>query len=407
MNNRIAQVIAVLALLILTGGAACSAGFVAGGVVGAPLFRNAPSVAAPAPSASPADREALLAAFWEAWDIVHQNYVDQPLDDKKLLQGAIRGMVEAVGDPYTAYTTPEEAELLNTSLTGELQGIGAQVEQAGDMLRIVSPMPGSPAEAAGVLPDDLIVAVDDEPLAGLSQTEMVLRVRGPAGSTVKLTVKRAGENEFLEFNIVRARITIPSVESKMLDGNVGYIKINDFGQNTARDFRDQLRTLLSQRPVGLVLDLRNNPGGYLNTAVDIASQFIGEGVILREQFGNGSEDTYPARPGGLALDIPLVVLINKGSASASEIVAGAIQDRGRGTLVGETSFGKGSVQRPQSLSNNQGEVRVTIARWLTPNGRQINKVGIEPDVVVELTRADREAKRDPQLERAVELLTQP
>lgn len=407
MNNRIAQVIAVLALLILTGGAACSAGFVAGGVVGAPLFRNAPSLAAPAPSASPADRETLLAAFWEAWDIVHQNYVDQPLDDKKLLQGAIRGMVEAVGDPYTAYTTPEEAELLNTSLTGELQGIGAQVEQAGDMLRIVSPMPGSPAEAAGVLPDDLIVAVDDEPLAGLSQTEMVLRVRGPAGSAVKLTVKRAGENEFLEFNIVRARITIPSVESKILDGNVGYIKINDFGQNTARDFRDQLRTLLSQRPVGLVLDLRNNPGGYLNTAVDIASQFIGGGVILREQFGNGSEDTYPARPGGLALDIPLVVLINKGSASASEIVAGAIQDRGRGTLVGETSFGKGSVQRPQSLSNNQGEVRVTIARWLTPNGRQINKVGIEPDVVVELTRADREAKRDPQLERAVELLTRP
>ncbi len=406
MNNRIAQVIGVIVLLIFTGGAACSAGFVAGGTLGAPLFSRVPSVAAPAPSTA-ADRETMLAAFWEAWDIVHQNYVDQPLDDKKLMQGAIRGMMEAVGDPYTAYTTPEEAELLNTSLSGELQGIGAQVEQAGDMLRIVSPMPGSPAEAAGVLPDDLVVAVDDEPLAGLSQTEMVLRVRGPAGSTVKLTIQRAGQREFLEFSIVRARITIPSVESKMLDGNVGYLKINDFGQNTSGEFRQQLRALLDQRPVGLVLDLRNNPGGYLNTAVDIASQFIGDGVVLREQFGDGSEDTYQARPGGLARDIPLVVLINKGSASASEIVAGAIQDRGRGTLVGEISFGKGSVQRPQALSNNQGEVRVTIARWLTPNGRQINKVGIEPDVVVELTPEDREAKRDPQLDKAVELLTQP
>ncbi|HLE29504.1 MAG TPA: S41 family peptidase [Anaerolineales bacterium] len=352
-----------------------------------------------------AAEDKLMAPFWEAWDLVHQEYVDQPVDDTKLAQGAIRGMMAALGDPHSSYMNPTEYEIEVSNQSGDLQGIGAYVEAAGDYLRIVSPFPGSPAEAAGLRPGDLIIKVDGVDVAGLGEFEIISRVRGPEGTTVHLTIQREGEKEPLEFTLVRARIHIPSVESKMLDGNVAYVKVNDFGDKTTAELKDALKSLEVNQPVGLVLDLRGNPGGYLNTAIEVVSQFISDGVVMREKYGDGRERTYEAIPDGLATQIPLVVLIDKGSASASEIVAGAIQDTRRGTIVGEKSYGKGSVQNWRELRGDNGAVRVTIARWLTPSGRSIHQVGITPDVAVEMTEDDHAAERDPQLDKAVSILT--
>jgi carboxyl-terminal processing protease len=363
---------------------------------------------APAAAGTPSELEVMFRPFWQAWDIVHRDFADQPVDDAALMQGAIRGMLQALGDPHTAYLTPEEAELASTYLDGELEGIGALVETSGDRARIVSPLPGSPAEAAGLLPGDLILTIDGDDIADQTLVTIVGKVRGPAGSVVILEIEREGEPEPLTFTIVRAKIIIPSVESRMLESGVGYVKINDFGEKTDSELRQQLRDLLTQEPRGLVLDLRGNPGGYLTTAIDVASEFIPNGVVMLERFGDGAEKTYRAQSGGVAADLPLVVLIDKGSASASEIVAGAVQDRERGLVVGEPSYGKGSVQIPRQLSGeNGGELRVTIARWLTPNGHWIHGEGITPDVVVERTAEDRAAGRDPQLEKAIELLTNP
>ena len=343
--------------------------------------------------------------FWEAWGLVHQQYVDQPVDDEKLMQGAIRGMLNALGDQHTSYLTPGEYQLLTSDLQGQLEGIGAEVDASGEFVKIISPLPGSPAEAAGILPGDTIIKVDHQDLTGLSGTEVIMRVRGPAGTTVHLTIQREGHEEPLEFDIVRAKITIPSVESKMLEGNIGYVKINNFGADTTDDLRSTLKDVMAKKPKGLVLDLRGNPGGYLDAAIGVVSQFIGDGTVMLEKFGDGHEETYTARTGGLALDVPLVVLVNEGSASASEIVAGAIQDRARGTLVGEKTYGKGTVQTSSILSHDEGAVKITIARWLTPEGRTIHGLGLEPDVAVILTEDDRAAGRDPQLDKAIEILS--
>ncbi|MGQ0600360.1 MAG: S41 family peptidase [Anaerolineales bacterium] len=359
----------------------------------------------PAVAGTPAELQTTFRPFWQAWDAVHENYVEQPVDDVQLMRGAIRGMLAALDDPYTAYMTPEELTVNMSHLDGELEGIGATVEtdDKTGYTRIVSPMAGSPAEVAGILPGDLILSINGEDIAGQDITTVVSKVRGAAGSTVQLSVQRAGRDDPLEFTITRAKINIASVEGKVLDGNIGYVKINSFGEKTASELKTQLRAVLNENPVGLILDLRGNPGGYLDTAIEVVSQFIPNGVVMLERFGDGEEKTYEALSGGLATDIPLVVLIDKGSASASEIVAGAVQDRGRGTLVGETSFGKGSVQTSKTLVSDGG-LRITIARWMTPNGNWIHKQGIAPDVAVERTEEDRAAQRDPQLEKAIEIL---
>lgn len=241
-------------------------------------------------------------------------------------------------------------------------------------------------------------------MTGVPPEEARLKVLGPEGTQVMLTVAREGETEPLDFTITRAQIEIRSAEGKMLEDNVAYVDINTFGENTTQELRAALDDVLKQNPRGIVIDLRNNPGGYLSTAVEVSSEFIEEGVILYEQYGDGRRDEHKALGNGQALDIPLVVLINEGSASASEILAGALQDYERATLVGGKSFGKGSVQNWVPLSNNQGAARVTIARWLTPDERLIDHIGLMPDVVVEMTPEDFEAGRDPQLDTAVETL---
>lgn len=351
------------------------------------------------------DVEALFEPFWAAWMILHEEFVDQPVDETELMRGAIRGMLDSLGDEHTTYMDPDEYMQANIPLNGSYEGIGAWVDPDAEYLTIVSPMKGSPAERAGLKPGDEIVAVDGEDMTGVDGNLVIRRVLGEAGTTVRLTIRREGEPELFDVEIVRERIVIPSTESEMLEGDIAYIHLLQFGTDTTSDLREELETLLAQNPRGLILDLRFNGGGFLNTAIEVASEFIGEGVIMVEQFGDGSEQVYEADPGGLATEIPLIVLVNAGSASASEIVAGAIQDHERGLLIGETTFGKGSVQNWIALPDDNGAVRVTIARWYTPDGRQIHQIGLVPDIEIIPTDEDIDADRDVQLEKALELLT--
>lgn len=355
-------------------------------------------------TATPVDTETLFKPFWQAWDLVHEQYVDQPVDDEKLMQGAIRGMLDSLGDQHTGYLDPDEYQQANAPLQGDYDGIGAWVDSTGEYLTITSSMDGSPAEAAGLQAGDQIVAVDGQDVSGVDPAIVLRSVLGPAGSSVTLSIQREGESAPFDVTIVRANIKIELVHGKMLDNNIGYIQILQFGMDTDKDLRTTLQKILDQDPDGLVLDLRNNPGGYLETAINIVSQFIGDGTVMYEEYGNGQKITYTARPNGLATDIPLVVLVNEGSASASEITAGAIQDRGRAPLIGATTYGKGSVQSWTELDNSEGAVKITIAHWLTPNGTQITGKGLTPDYVVPYTEEDYNAGKDPQLDKATEVL---
>ena len=356
-------------------------------------------------SATPQDLEGLFQPFWEVWAIIHAQFVDQPVDDLALMRGAIRGMLESLGDEHTSFMDPQEFTDANSQMEGSYEGIGAYVDTGGDYLTVTSPIPGSPAEKAGLKPKDTIIAIDGEDMTGINPELARKKVLGPAGTVVTLTILREGMEEPFDVEITRDKITIASVESEMLDNGIAYLKLNTFGETTTRELKQQLGALMDQNPKGLIFDLRYNGGGYLQTAVEVTSQFISDGVVLYEQYGDGRKDSFDALPGGLAVDIPMVVLINEGSASASEIVAGALQDLQRAQLVGVTSYGKGSVQNWIPLADNQGAVRVTIAKWLTPDGRTIHKLGLTPDVIVELTDEDAAAERDPQLDKAIELLS--
>jgi carboxyl-terminal processing protease len=321
------------------------------------------------------------------------------------MRGAIRGMLDALEDPHTTYLDPEEYTMLNTSLQGEdtYEGIGAWVDTRGDYLMIISPMPGSPAENAELRTGDKIIGIDGEDMTGLDGEVVRKKVLGPAGSTVRLTIAREGVEPF-DVMITRDNITVPSIESRLLEDNIGYIRLFIFSDDVGDELHQALKEMLANNPDGLILDLRNNGGGYLDSAVDVLSEFVSDSVVMYEEYGDGARKPLKARSGGLATDIPLVVLINEGSASSSEIVAGAIQDLKRGELIGATSFGKGSVQMPSTLKNEQGAVRITIARWLTPNGRTIHQVGLTPDYDIPITDEDISASRDPQLDKAIELL---
>ncbi len=407
----------LIALILLTG--TCAAGFVAGQVIGQADGKQAvdlpflPSLSNPlaGPTTSdpeadtPEDSKELFRPFWQAWDLVNQMYVDQPVNKTVLMRGAIKGMVDALGDEHSSYLDPAMFKEANEHLEGqEYEGIGAWVDVTGEYLRIISPMPGSPAEEADLRPGDQVIAIDGEDMTGKDGEYARQHVLGPAGSTVRLTILREGVEKPFDVDVKRGAIVVPSVTGKMLDEGIAYVQLYTFGDDTAKDLRDTLKDLIDHDPKGLILDLRNNGGGYLNTAIDVVSEFISDDVVMIEEYGDGRRDTYEAKRGGVATKIPLIVLINEGSASASEIVAGAIQDRGRGYLVGAQSYGKGSVQNYVELTDNQGAVRVTIARWLTPNGRQIHKVGLSPDFPVELNPDATAQGGDTQLEQAIKVL---
>lgn len=356
--------------------------------------------------ATPTDLKELFKPFWEAWNIVQSEYIDQPVDPEQLMRGAIRGMLDSLGDQHTSYMDPDQFRQVNIPMEGEYDGIGAWVDTTSKYLTIVSPMPNSPAEKAGLKPGDLIIGIDGDDMTGIDASLAIRRVLGKAGTPVTLTILREGEEDPFDVTLERARIVIPSVESRMLEDNIGYVQLLTFGDKSTDELRSALKDLLAQNPKGLILDLRNNGGGELKTAIEVASEFVSQSPIMYEEYGDGKKDIYNAIEGGLATEIPLVVLINEGTASASEIVAGAIQDYDRGKLVGTTSYGKGSVQNWIPLSGDEGAVRVTIAHWLTPKGRLIHEIGLQPDYVVEMTEEDYTAGRDPQLDEAVKMLKQ-
>jgi len=416
MDNKILRGALVGALAVIVVMGSFSGGFLVGhflpaqqqgqpflvGTVDTPV----PTISPEQQSTTPDELKTLFTPFWEAWNIVHDDYVDQPVDNTALMQGAIRGMMEALGDQHSTYMDPQTYQSANDSLAGEYEGIGAWVDTTADYLTIISPIPGSPAESVGLKAGDKIIAIDSEDMTGIDAELVRQRVLGPAGSKVVLTVAREGESDPLDFTITREKIVVKSASGEMLENDIGYVQITTFGDKTTSELRVTLKDLMAQNPKGLIIDLRNNGGGYLQTAVEVASEFIGDGVVLYEQYGDGQRTTYQALKNGQATEIPLVVLINEGTASASEIVAGAIQDYGRGELVGVTSYGKGSVQNWVPLSNNQGAVRVTIAKWLTPDERTISGEGLQPDVEVEITNEELQAGQDPQLDKAVEVLLQ-
>ncbi len=351
-----------------------------------------------------ADRDELIAPFWEAWEILQDDYVDQPLDSESLMRGAIRGLVDSLEDPHTSYMDADEFLQANLPLNGEYEGIGAWVDSEAEYLTIIATMPGSPAEKAGLQSGDQVVGVNGQDVVGMDPSLVIRQVLGPAGTPVNLTIRREGLAESFDVEIIREKIDLPSVQAEMLEDNIAYVRLLSFGAESAQDLNRALRDLLRDDPVGLILDLRGNGGGFLNASVDVASEFISDGVILIERFGDGEETIYQARSGGRATDIDMVVLMDGGTASASEIVAGAIQDHGRGLLVGETSFGKGSVQNWVELSDNKGAVRVTIARWYTPDDRLIHGIGLSPDVEVLIPESGLEEGEDPQLDEAIRLL---
>ena len=413
MNKTIKIIIGIFVSVILLSGA-FSGGFIAGHLL--PLNgqlpsgntavapASAPTMTAEQQTATPSDQQTLFAPFWETWNIIHDQYVDQPVDDVKLMQGAINGMMEALGDKHSTFMDPQTFESANAELAGSYEGIGAYVDTTADYLTIISPMPGSPAEKAGLQNGDKIIKIDGEDMTGINGELARRKVLGPAGSTVIITVSRKDVPEPLEFSIVRDKIVVKSATGEMLENDIAYMQVNTFGENTTIELTAALTELMAQNPKGLVLDLRNNGGGYLSTSVEVTSQFISDGVVLYEKFGDGKQNEFKALPGGLATEIPMVVLINEGSASASEIVAGALQDYGRAKLIGVVSYGKGSVQNWIPLSNDQGAVRVTIAKWYTPNDNTIDGVGLTPDVYVTMTEEDYKADLDPQLDAAVETL---
>lgn len=340
--------------------------------------------------------------FNDAWKSIHDQYLNQPVNDQKLMEGAIRGMLESLNDPYSAYMDPAEYESQSAPLEGAYTGIGAWVDTTGELLVIMSPMPDSPAEQVGIMPGDIVIGIDGEDVTSLDPALVLKKILGPAGTTINLTIRR--NEETLDFTVQRAVIQVPSVESKMIDEGIGYIRLYNFGANSPDEVSDAYADLRKQGAEKLIFDLRNNSGGYVDSAVDITSFFTESGTILIEESGDGSQKVYEHSGRSLDTKSPMVVLINEGSASASEIMAGALQDYGRAVLIGATSYGKGYIQIWDPLPNNFGAIRLTIARWLTPNRRQIQEEGLAPNISVDISEEDIDTLTDSQLNRAIEYL---
>ena len=313
----------------------------------------------------------------EAWNIIFQDYVDKDkLDASKLSQGAIKGMVEALGDPYTSYLDTTAYELWVRSMEGKFEGIGAYVEEKEGQITIVAPIPGSPADSAGIRSGDVVLEINGESTEGMSLIEGVLTIRGPQGTAVTLLILHQGETEPVVVSIVRAEIELPSVSSEMKE-DIAYIKITHFSERTAQELAPVLESI-SQEATGIILDLRSNGGGLLDTVTDVAGFFLREGVVVDVVDNQGEHTIYPVKSSQLTTDLPMVVLVDGYSASGSEVLTGALQDYGRATIAGAKTFGKGSVDILRQLKDGSG-LYITTARWLTPNGRLIEGEGLDPD----------------------------
>lgn len=349
------------------------------------------------------EERADFGVFWEAWRTIEDKYTLEELDYEKMVFGAVSGMVDSLEDPYTVFLSPQDKSIFEQDMKGSFSGIGAEVGFRDKFLTIVAPLKGSPAEKAGLLSGDKVLKVDETEIIGMNIDEAVSIIRGEKGTMVKLTIRREGLQELKEIEIVRDIIKIETVEWELKNGNIAYIRISQFKEETIDEFDSQIDDIIVNDPKGIIVDLRNNPGGYVSTLENIASRFLDDGdVIFIEDFGD-ERDVYKASGNNKFNNIPVVVLINEGSASASEIFAGALRDNKDTKLVGKTTFGKGLVQEMQDLKDGSA-LKITVAKWLTPNELDINKDGIKPDYEVEMTLEDYELDRDPQLEKAIELL---
>ncbi|NMB92137.1 MAG: S41 family peptidase [Parcubacteria group bacterium] len=324
-----------------------------------------------------------MGVLWETWRVILEKYVNRDnLDTKTMIEGAAKGLVDSLGDPYSEYLNSEENEALSQELTGEFFGVGMEISRKDNSIVIISPLPDTPAEKAGLKPNDVILKIDGKDATKISSQEAANLIRGPQGTSVVLTIFRPDWNEAREITLIREKITIPSLKWQMLDNQIAYLKIYSFNQSVSFDFYQTVLQIIANRPRGLILDLRNNPGGYLESVVNISGWFLPRGsIILKEDFGN--EDIKITRATGNAAlkDIPTVVLVNEGTASASEILAGALRDNRNIKLIGTKTFGKGSVQELVNLKED-GSVKITIAKWLTPNGTLIEGNGLTPDVEI-------------------------
>ena len=373
--------------------------------MGYALGERSPESLAKAQGTQPTDTTEVFAPFWEAWGILHDNFVD-PLDDNVLMEGALTGMMQSVGDPHTDYMSPTTFSRVNEAMSGGYEGIGASVrkDEVTGGLELVSIFDNSPAEAAGLLAGDQIVEVNGENVTALTQDEIVSMVRGPAGTTVQLGILRTTPDNLLQIDVLRDRIAVTSVAYEVLDGGIGYLRLSQFDFSSSGAMRDALVAMDADNLNGLILDVRGNPGGYLTTSIEVASAYVEDGLIVTER-GPNREQSYQALGNAIATHVPMIVLVDQGSASASELIAGALQDRERATVVGMQTFGKGSVQTWSTLSNGGG-IRVTVSRWYTPAGRSVSEVGITPDVVVPYAYDEASAAQyDTQVQAAIDLLT--
>lgn len=345
--------------------------------------------------------------FWEAWELIQQDYYGELPSEEEITYGAIRGATEALDDPYTAFIEPTVAEYRRQAERSSYAGIGAMVGMEDGRLIITNPIEGGPADTAGLRPDDIVLQVDDTPIKNMSIYEAIALIQGPSGTEVHLIILRQGTERF-EVTIIRDAINIPVVEWELLPVGIGYVRMFEFRTDASSKLAGAIEELQAEGATGLILDLRGNPGGYVQEAVLIAGLFLPQDSVVLIERTKEEEvilkpESYGA-PEPIATDTPLVVLVDERSASASEIVAGALRDHGRAVLIGEQTFGKGSVLLVHELSNG-AELTVTIARWFTPNDDAIHGEGLEPDILVELTVEDAEADLDPQLDRAIEFLS--
>ena len=335
--------------------------------------------------------------FWEVWNKVEDQYPGK-VDRKKIFYGAISGILTGLDDPYSVFMEPGQSKTFLNDLEGIFDGIGVEITMKNNQITIVSALKDTPASKAGLMANDIILKIDGKETTNMTLDEVVNKIRGVKGTKVTLTIYRNGKQK--DYTVTRDKIKVESVKYEFKDSNIAYIKIDQFGDDTEDLFNKAISEIQLKKPKGIILDLRDNPGGYLETSVNIASAFIKNGVIVSEQYKGDKKDEYKSTGDGRLEGYKLVVLVNGGSASASEIVAGAIQDLGKGKLIGEKTFRKGSVQELEALKD-EAYLRLTVAKWLTPKGRYINSSGIEPDIVVEMTQKDIDADRDPQLDRAL------
>ena len=344
--------------------------------------------------------------FWNVWDLLKDKFVNKDkLTDKQMFYGAMRGLVNSLNDPYSVFMEPKLAQEFANDLAGTFEGIGAEIGMRNDIITIIAPLADMPAEKAGLKAGDKIYAIDGKSTASLSVDEAVNKIRGPKGTTVTLTILREGMQQAKDYKITREVIIVKSVRTEMRQDGIFVLKITNFNNDTLDLFKKAVQEIVTKNPKAIIFDLRNNPGGYLDTAVDVASEWIEDGVVVTERFTKEKKNEYLARGRARLKDFLTVVLVNQGSASASEIVAGALKDYNKATIIGKKTFGKGSVQTLEDLQDGSS-VKITVAEWLTPQGNNINEQGITPNIEVDLTQDDSNSNKDPQMDKAIEVIKQ-